>query len=233
MSQLVLFNPPVAGLFEALGLNLSGPELYPGWGDFPGAREAFYAFLREHALIDNVVLSGDSHGWFAYDLVEDHALPAYEPLTGGGLQPPVGVEIVPSAMGRANGVEVIANIAYEAANGGPPLADSENFRRFWVPPALPLTIAVETAAQLVNLNLRFFNWRSFGYGIAQLADDAATLELWEVPHPERSDSQRLLRQFRSRVGRPHLAPVLAAQASHGSRQDPPPPEAFPATPAPF
>jgi alkaline phosphatase D len=223
MSQLGLFNPPAGVLLETLGLDLSGPDIYPGWGQVEGAREAFYGFLRENGIIDNLVYSGDSHGWFAYDLVEDNALPAYNPLNGRGTLGSVGVELVPSAFGRPGGAEVIAGELYSAANGGPPLADSENFRRFWVPPVEPLVLAVETAAQLVNANLRYFNWRTYGYGLSHITADETIMELWEVPYPQRSDDQTLLRQFRIPVGQPHLNPVLLRQATTGERAAAPAP----------
>lgn len=223
LSQLGVFNPPAGVLLETLGLNLRGPELYPGWGQVPGAREELFAFLREEGIVDNLVFSGDSHGWFAYDLVEDNSLPAYNPLTGGGLLGAVGVELVPSAFGRPGGQEVIAGALYEVANGGPPKADSAAFLRNWVPLALAPTLALEAAAQLVNLNLRYFNWRTYGYGLNHLTPEAATIELWEVPYPQRAPGQTLIQQFDSPRGRPHLNRRLSPSATAGQRTSAPAP----------
>lgn len=229
LSQLGTFNLPGGVLLEPLGLTLTGPELYPGWGAVPGARDELFQFLRQNGIVDNVVFSGDSHGWFAYDLVEDNSLPAYEALTGSGLLGAVGVELVPSALGRPGGQEVIAGTLYEAANGGPPKEDYEGFQQNWVPLALVPTLAVEAAAQLANPNLRYFNWRTYGYGLCQITASGATLELWEVPYPERSDRQTLLRQFDTPRGRPHLAARLIPAATQGSRvSEPPPPADMPA-----
>ena len=218
LSQLRVFNAPVPGIFETLGLNPDGPELYTsGWGGLPEARDQFYGFLRDNGIVDNVVMSGDSHGWFASDLVETSGLPAYEPLTGGGTQGVVGVEIVPSAFGRPGGGEVVAGSLYEAANGRPVHEDYDNYRRAFVPLGNATMRLVEPVAQLANPNLRYFNWRTYGYGLAHLTDREVVCELWEVPAPARSDTQTLIRQFRSAVGRPHLARDFAANPTSGLR----------------
>lgn len=218
LSQLRVFNAPVPGIFETLGLDPDGPELYTsGWGGLPEARDQLYGFLRDNGIVDNVVMSGDSHGWFASDLVETSGLPAYEPLTGGGTQGVVGVEIVPSAFGRPGGGEVVAGSLYEAANGRPVHEDYDNYRRVFVPMGNATMRLVEPAAQLANPNLRYFNWRTYGYGLAHLTDSEVVCELWEVPAPVRSDEQTLIRQFRSAVGRPHLARDFSANPTSGLR----------------
>ncbi|MFC4252806.1 alkaline phosphatase D family protein [Sinimarinibacterium flocculans] len=222
LSQLLLFTAPLPGLFETLGLNPNGPELYTsGWGGFPAARDEFYGFLREHGIVDNLVMSGDSHGWFANDLIETAGLPAYNPANGGGTRGVVGVEIVPSAMGRANGVDVVAGALYAAAHGGqPPLADYATQANVYVPLATPIMVLVEDAARLVNPQLRYFNWRTYGYGLAHLTADTLVCELWEVPSPQAAPEQTLLRQFVSAVGAPHLASVPNPQPTRGGRQSP-------------
>lgn len=223
LSQLRAFNAPVPGVFETLGLDPDGPELYTsGWGGLPEARDQLYAFLRENGIVDNVVMSGDSHGWFASDLIETSGLPNYEPLTGGGTQGVVGVEIVPSSFGRPGGGEVVAGSLYEAANGGPVHEDYETYRQVYVPMGNATMRLVEPAAQVANSNLRYFNWRTYGYGLAHLTSDEVVCELWEVPAPARSEAQTLIRQFRSQVGRPHLARDIAANATSGTRSAPPP-----------
>lgn len=227
MSQLQLFTAPLPGLFETLGLNPNGPELYSsGWGEFPAARDAFYGFLRDNGIVDNLVMSGDSHGWFAYDLIETAGLPAYNPVNGGGTRGVVGVELVPSAMGRASGVEVVAGALYAAAHGGqPPLADYERFQQIYVPLATPVMVLVEDAARLVNPNLRYFNWRSYGYGLAHVTAAELIWELWEVPYPQSSPEQRLLRQYRSVVAAPHLDPIVGGAPTMGARSSAAPPVA--------
>lgn len=226
MSQLLLFTAPLPGLLETLGLNPNGPELYPsGWGEQPAARDEFYGFLREHGIIDNLILSGDSHGWFANDLIETAGLPAYNPINGGGTLGVVGVEIVPAAMGRANGVEVVAGALYEAAHGQPPYDDYTRFQQIDVPLATPIMMLTEDAARLVNPQLRYFNWRSYGYGLAHLTADRLVCELWQVPYPQTSPQQTLLRQFVSQVGAPHLEAIVGGAPTTGSRLSPSPPAA--------
>lgn len=225
MSQLVLFTTPLPGLLEKLGLTPNGPELYPsGWGAHPAAREELYGFLREQGIVDNLVMSGDSHGWFAYDLVETAGLPAYNPITGGGTRGVVGIELVPSAMGRAGGAEVVAGALYAAAHAGrAPLADYQNYQQHYVPPARAIMHLVEDAARLVNPNLRFFNWRTYGYGLVQLSASEVIWELWQVAYPQSSPEQALLCQFHSTVGAPHLVEVPQPRPTSGSRQAQPPP----------
>ncbi|MDT0496428.1 alkaline phosphatase D family protein [Algiphilus sp. W345] len=224
MAQLLLFTAPLPGLFETLGLNPNGPELYSsGWGEYPAARDELYGFLRDNGIIDNLVMSGDSHGWFADDLVETAGLPAYNPVNGGGTLGVVGVEIVPSAIGRASGVEVVAGALHAAAHGGqPPYADYETYARVYLPLATPIMVLVEDAARLVNPQLRYFNWRTYGYALAHLTAEALVCELWEVPGPQTSPEQTLLRQFVSQVGAPHLETVASPQPTQGSRRAPAP-----------
>ncbi|MEW6169313.1 MAG: alkaline phosphatase D family protein [Pseudomonadota bacterium] len=223
MSQLLLFTSPLPGLFETLGLNPNGPELYTsGWGEQPAARDEFYGFLREQGIVDNLVMSGDSHGWFANDLIETAGLPAYNPANGGGTLGVVGVEIVPSAMGRASGVEVVAGALYQAAHGQPPYADYATYASVYLPLATPIMRLVEDAARLVNPQLRYFNWRSYGYGLAHLTAERLVCELWQVPSPQASPEQTLLRQFVSQVGAPHLESVANPQPTQGSRRAPAP-----------
>ena len=118
--------------------------------------------------------------------------------------------------GRGAG-EVVAGSLYEAANGRPVHDDYENYRRAFVPLGNATMRLVEPVAQLANPNLRYFNWRTYGYGLAHLTDREVVCELWEVPAPVRSDAQTLIRQFRSAVGRPHLARDFAANPTSGLR----------------
>lgn len=88
LSQLRAFNLPASQAFaDAFGIDPNAPqgEIYTtAWGGQPQERTKLYQFLRAQGIVDNIVLSGDSHGWFCHDLVEDPELPSYEPLTGGG-----------------------------------------------------------------------------------------------------------------------------------------------------
>ncbi|MCW2814901.1 MAG: putative alkaline phosphatase [Nocardioides sp.] len=223
LSQLRAFNLPFAGpLADAFGLDLNAPEgeIYTtAWGGHPEDRTRLYRFLREHGIVDNVVLSGDSHGWFASDLVEDNQLPAYEPLTGRGLLPPVGVELVGSTMGRPGGQDVIAEELYFGATGGSrgaAFTDAATYDAQYRPLALAPTRALELAATTANPNLRYFNWRAeYGYSMVYLRPRYAVLELWTTPQRVRSRAQRLLQQLVSTVGAPHLRPRTDPQPARG------------------
>ena len=61
-----------------------------GWDGYPGARERLYTMLEMNAAKNVVVLTGDIHMSFGFDLVRDPA-GDYDPMTGKGS---VGVELV-------------------------------------------------------------------------------------------------------------------------------------------
>ncbi|MAS54842.1 MAG: hypothetical protein CMJ44_09525 [Pimelobacter sp.] len=223
LSQVRVFNTPFAAqLEEAFGFSFNPEqgEIYTtAWGGHPAERNRLYAFLREHRIIDNIVVSGDSHGFFGSDLVEDPQVPSYEPLTGGGLLPPVGVEMVPSTMGRPGGQDVIAEELYFAATGGSrgaAFTDAATYDARYRPLALAPTIALEQAAMAVNPNLRYFNWKAeYGHTMVFLRPDRGVIECWATPQRERSDEARLLAQFRTMIGAPHLRKVRSPAPGRG------------------
>lgn len=231
LSQLRAFNLPFAEAFrESFGIDPNAPEgeIYTtAWGAHPQERNRLFRFLRAQGIVDNVVLSGDSHGWFGSDLVEDAQAPAYEPLTGGGLLGAVGIEMVAPGMGRPGGQDVIAEELYFAAVGGSRGAafeDAATFDAEYRTAALPAVLGLEQAAQAANPNLRYFNWRAeYGHVMVHLRRDRAVVECWTSPQREPSTEQTLLRQFSSPVGAPHLGDVLQPQPVTGSRRDAPAP----------
>jgi alkaline phosphatase D len=231
LSQLRAFNLPFAEQFrETFGIDPNAPqgELYTSaWGGHPDERNRLLRFLRSNDLVDNVVMSGDSHGWFGYDLVEDAQLPSYEPLTGGGLLGAVGVELVPSAFGRPGGQDVIAEELYFASTGGgrgAAFGDAATFDAVYRPAALKPTLDLEAAARAANPNLLHFNWRAeYGHALVHLRRERAVLECWTSPQRVVSSDHRLLAQFSSPVGAPHLGRVLQPEPMRGSRRDPRPP----------
>jgi alkaline phosphatase D len=232
LGQLRAFNLPAAEQFrEMFGIDPNAPqgEIYTSaWGGQPGERNRLLRFLRTHELVDNVVMSGDSHGWFAYDLVEDAQAPNYEPATGGGLLGAVGVELVPSAFGRPGGQDVLAETAFFARTGGSRGAAFDRTAEYDSvdrPAALPATLGLEAAGMAANPNLVYFNWKAeYGHALVHLREDRAVLECWSSPQRAVSTDQRLLAQFSSPVGAPHLGRVLQPQPEAGARQDPRPPE---------
>nr|MBV6630224.1 alkaline phosphatase D family protein [Oceanococcus sp. HetDA_MAG_MS8] len=234
MSQLGTLNTPFYTQYqeqfqEMFGIDPRGPELYTtSWGGFPEERRKFYQWLRDNEIRDNIVLSGDSHGWFASDLTEDPQLPNYLPRTGLSPLPVVGVEMVGTAMGRPGAQDVVADTLYWQANGGrqnAPFDDAETYDAVYRPAALPAAIAIEAAAQVANPNLIYFNWKAqYGYTMVHLRESEAFLEAWTTPQREMSEEQTLLIKLRTPRGNPHLTPVEAAPLAtgeQGSRQDPP------------
>jgi alkaline phosphatase D len=240
LGQLRAFNLPFADAFRRqFGIDPNAPqgEIYTvAWGGQPAERSRLLRFLRENNILDNVVLSGDSHGWFGYDLVEDPQLPNYEPATGRGLLGAVGVELVPSAMGRPGGQDVVAEELYFATNRGSRGAgftDAANYDRQYRTAALPATLGIEATAQAANPNLRYFNWRAdFGHSMVHIRPDRVVLESWVSPQRVLADTAVLMAQFFSPVGAPHLNPVLAPVAVRGRRKDAPAPPAATTAAAP-
>jgi len=153
------------------------------------------------------------------DLVEDAQAPNYDPLTGGGLLGAVGVEMVGSTMGRPGGQDVIAEELYFAETGGSrgaAFTDAETYDARHRPEALAPTIALEEAAKAANPNLRYFNWKAeYGHSMVHLRADRVVIECWQTPQRTRSEEARLLAQFESMIGRPHLAPVAGAEPLRG------------------
>lgn len=227
LSQLRTFNVPFAdALRRQFGLdpNIDQGEFYTtAWGAQPSERLRLLQFLRENGILDNVVVSGDSHGWFGYDLVEDPEPPSYEPTSGGGLLGAVGVELVPSAMGRPGAQDVVAEELYFASvqgSRGAAFTDAERYDREFRTAALPAVLGIEAGARAANPNLQFFNWRAdFGHAMVHLRPERAVLESWVSPQRVPSDAAVLLAQFASPVGAPHLGQVADPQPVTGSRSD--------------
>lgn len=232
-SQLRAFNLPAASTFEqefGMNPNASQGEIYAvAWGGNPEERARLCRFLRDEGIVDNVIVSGDSHGFFGSDVIEDNQAPNYNPLDGGGLLGAVGVEIVPMTMGRPGLQDVLAEEAYFASmNGsrGAAYEDAATFDSVYRPAVLPATIDVEIAGRAANPNLQYFNWKSeFGHVMVHLRPDRAVIECWTSPQRQLSDEQRLLAQFSSPVGAPHLGQVSSPEPVQGSRQDPSAPAA--------
>jgi alkaline phosphatase D len=239
MGQLGGFTLPsqlVEGA-EALGIPAAQTreltDVYPGW---QGDRRRLYAFLREEGIIDNVVLTGDSHGWWAYDLVEDATPPDYNPIDpwAGTRLTPVGVELI-VGMGRPGLTDVAAELAAEAVLGAgqehSALGAGPVYRTVFRPPFVPPVLAVESAAMTANPNMRYMNWREYGHTMVHLYRDRSVLELLASP-PDRSvpagegdgSADTVLARYASEVGRPHLAPLPRSERTVGT--------AKPAVPAP-
>ncbi len=224
MSQ-VKASIPLQEELAALGVETgTSGSVYPnGWDQWPASRRRLFQFLRANGLVDNIVMTGDAHGWFASDLVEDNQPPSYEPLTGGGLLGVVGVELQPGGGGRVNLQGTVAREAYAAANGRKVHDDYARYETTFYPSFEAPARGVEALVTAGNPNLIHLDWRTYGYGLAHLTSDHALVELWKVPMPRRTEAQVLDRQFRTDVGAPHLRAIDPPTASAGSRVDLPAP----------
>lgn len=230
MSQFRAVIPPAYGFYAEAFADAFGQDPTVGaqiiefeWDKRPDDRRLLYRFLRDNDILDNVVLSGDSHGWFGSDLTEDPTLPNYTPLTGTSLLQPVGVEMVGTAMGRPGAQDVVADELYWGQNGGrqnAPFDDAETYDSQHRAAALPAAIAIEEAAKQANRNLIYLNWKAeYGHAMVHLRPDEAVIENWVSPQREMSDTADLVAQHTSPVGNPHLVPVLPPSPVVGSRDD--------------
>lgn len=230
LSQFATFNAPLYDEYaeaftDAFGQDPKGPNpvMTFEWDARPDDRRTLYRFLRDNDILDNIVLTGDSHGWFGSDLTEDPQAPNYTPLTGTSLLQPVGVEMVGTSMGRPGGQDVIADELYWGANGGrenAPFDDAETYDSQFRPAALPAAIAIENAARAANPNLIYFNWKAeYGHAMIHLRTDEAIIENWVSPQRVVATEADLVAQHTTPIGNPHLMPVLTPTAVAGTRQD--------------
>lgn len=73
----------------------AGPLNLDQWDGYPAARQRLYDLLREHSPANNVVLTGDIHSSWAFELADDPFSADYDPSTGAGA---VAVELVVPAV---------------------------------------------------------------------------------------------------------------------------------------
>ena len=167
------------------------------WSDYTEERAAWFQYLRggnsaSLRVRNNIVVSGDAHGNFGSDLVEDTNLlsdyipgvPVPNPRQGsttanfpagfgrattGSVGPlstranSVGVEFAPTSMGRGGADELVANM------GGLPPGSA---------PTIIGARAIEQAVIAGNKNCQFIEWVDHGYGIVHVTVDRAVFEYW-------------------------------------------------------
>lgn len=161
------------------------------WADYAAERTAFCDALRAAGVHGTVLVSGDSHGNMASDLIADNAvlstyqsgLPLASARAGSTVEntaagfvragtgntallnlraESVGVEFAPSSLGRGGADEIIQNL-----NPDNPVALNVAGAR-----------ALETAVMAGNKNVQFIEWVDHGYGIVDLTPDRAIFECW-------------------------------------------------------
>jgi alkaline phosphatase D len=230
LSQFVGFSPPgydqyAEAFTEAFGQDprVSNPIITFEWDARPDDRRTLYRWLRGAGILDNIVLTGDSHGWFGSDLTEDPEPPAYVPLTGASPLQPVGVEMVGTSMGRPGAQDVIADTLYWAQNGGRGQAsfdDAETYDQQHRRAALPAALLAEQQGKAANKNLIYFNWKAeYGHAMVHLRTDKAIIENWVSPQRAISTDAELVAQHTTPIGNPHLVAVVLPTPVIGTRQD--------------
>ncbi|MDP3856689.1 MAG: alkaline phosphatase D family protein [Stagnimonas sp.] len=171
------------------------------WTDYSGERAALCAALRggngaSLRVHGTVMLSGDAHGNFTSDLIEDSALLGAYPLRPAIPNPQsgstavnaaagylravtgnlpllnlradsVGVEFAPSSMGRGGADELVSRAIIDATGSDAGPAVSVLGAR-----------AVEAALISANKNVQFIEWVDHGYGIVDLSSERAIFEHW-------------------------------------------------------
>jgi alkaline phosphatase D len=149
-----------------------GPD---NWGAYRVERDALIAFLRDHAIADNLVLTGDIHSAWGLDVVDDPLNPArYDPLTGRGS---VGVEVVT------------------------PSVSSHNLRER-DPERAP---AASAAVVATNPNVVYCDLAAHGYTVLDVTRRRVQAEWYDTgPVRERSTRERLVATARVTAGTDHL-----------------------------
>ncbi len=164
------------------------------WADYPEERQQLFEFLRgdntaAQRLHNNIVVSGDMHGNWGSDLVEND-FPGYRsgdstPNPQNGSTPEniaagffrnstantasenargasVGVEFAPTSMGRGGFDEIIAN-SVPSSTAAQQVSASRN---------------TEKGLMSATPACQFVEWVDHGYGIVHLTSDSATFEYW-------------------------------------------------------
>ena len=181
-------------------LDIGGTSIYGGWSDRAGDKAHVLDHLAANGVTGTIVVSGDAHGAFVWDLPSDQGPGGYDPATGAGS---AAVEITANSVSRGGADEAIAGTQYAATYGGPPLADQERFVPF-LEAAVPQSRAFEQTLVAANPSLRYANWTDHGYALIGLTPESATIESWVVPKRMPTDEQRLDASFEMAVGTTHL-----------------------------
>lgn len=194
-ARRIIVSPLPIGRFEVLG-----NPVYKGWPDRDGDRDGLLAFLQKNEITNNLVLSGDAHGAFIWDIPREQSPEGYDPETGNGS---LAVEFLSNSVTRGGSDETTAGGAYEAAFGTEVEADREGFKPYL---AEGVAGGADVAAGLVgaNASMHYANWTDHGYGLIQIGTEEMTMESWIVPHLEESNSETLDARFSVALGSDHV-----------------------------
>jgi alkaline phosphatase D len=166
------------------GLYLSNDK----WDGYDPARSRVIDMIRARSGGNVVILTGDAHEAYAFEVTDDPNGPAYQALSGQGA---VAVEFVSTSITSRGDLP--------AGNG---------------PTALFAQLAAnaEQLLRLTNPHLKYYQNTLNGYLLLDLTPERLQAEFWMVPRvTERSDEQSLHRSFTVESGSNHL--VAAADAS--------------------
>ena len=181
----VYFSPlKLLGSPRALG----GGGLYLSNDKWDGYDPARSVLLQAMAARDNVVvLTGDAHEAYAFEITDDPNGPGYQPLTGDGA---VGVEFVATSIssrgdpGQGSGITAIVERTQAQA---------------------------EQLLRVSNPHLKYYQNTLNGYLLIDLSEARLQAEFWMVPQVGvRTDQQFLDRSYAVDAGRHRLQPISTA-----------------------
>ncbi|AXQ31348.1 hypothetical protein D0B54_22850 [Solimonas sp. K1W22B-7] len=183
----VYFSPlKLLGAPRALGgggLYLSNDK----WDGYDPARSRVIDMIRARSQGNVVILTGDAHEAYAFEVTDDPNGPGYQPLSGAGA---VAVEFVATS--------VTSRGDLPAGNG---------------PTALfaQLSANAEQLLRLTNPHLKYYENTLNGYLLLDLTPERLQAEFWIVPRvTERNDEQSLNQAFSVASGSNRLAAVADA-----------------------
>ncbi|PPE74277.1 hypothetical protein C3942_09620 [Solimonas fluminis] len=186
----VYFSPlKLLGAPRALGgggLYLSNDK----WDGYDPARSRVIEMIRARSGGNVVILTGDAHEAYAFEVTGDPNGPGYRPLSGEGA---VAVEFVATSITSRGDLP--------AGNG---------------PTALFAQLAAdaEQLLRLTNPHLKYYQNTLNGYLLLDLTPDRLQAEFWMVPRvTERSEDQVLHQAFSVQSGSNHLVAVGEATAA--------------------
>lgn len=209
--NLDILPEPLRGTVFSFAEDTTGlPDYYPGWSEDDASRQRFYSLLRNHSS-DNLVVSGDIHGEFVSELIENPDDPSYIP----GITPPLGVEIM-TGMSSSGLDEDLAAQAYTNANGGNKPGMDPSFTEVYIPGAQGPADVLETAIRSSNPNLMYIEWSDDAYALLDLRSNQATTELWRVNKRQQNAPQDLMYQMTVAPGAMNVRQVALPSATAGS-----------------
>jgi alkaline phosphatase D len=186
----VYFSPlKLLGAPRALGgggLYLSNDK----WDGYDPARARVMEMIRGRSGGNVVILTGDAHEAYAFEVTDDPNGPGYQPLSGEGS---VAVEFVATSITSRGDLP--------AGNG---------------PTALFAQLAAnaEQLLRLTNPHLKYYQNTLNGYLLLDLTPEQLQAEFWMVPRvTERNDEQSLHQAFTVQGGSNRLVSVRQASAA--------------------